>query len=411
MKQKIIFIGITMNCAGSEKSFLSFINTLDPDKYDATLLLAKKTGPFLSMLPQNLKIIELEKYGDHFLQSGSNAKSNILNTFIKKNPFSAFKIYPYYRKILTAGDDKDKVASLATKLWIELCRSYLPEIKEKYDIAVAYWGDRTMFYMLDKIKADKYITWMHFDYAHPKRDDSIYLPYFEKCDGIVNVSTAVDDALKTSLPSVSDKCVVIENIQCEALIKKMAEEAAEFPDPEYKGLRILSVARIAHQKGLDLGIRSLKILREKGIDAKWYVIGDGDDDLKARLISLTREYGVENDFIFMGTRSNPYPYIKKCDIFALPSRFEGKPISVEEAKILCKPIVVCDYLSANEQLCSGKYGIVSSFDENELAEKLAFLANKENAGTYIKTLSETSFSNESEIDKFISLIEGNKGEA
>jgi len=399
-----------MNCAGSEKSFLSFINTFDLDKYDATLLLAKRSGPFLSMLPDKLKVIELAKYGDHFLQSGANAKSNILNTFIKKNPFSAFKVYPYYREIIKAGDDKDKVSSLATKLWIELCRSYLPELKEKYDIAVAYWGDRTMFYMLDKIKADKYITWMHFDYAHPKRDDSIYLPYFEKCDSIVNVSATVDDALKASLPSVSGKCVVIENIQSEALIRKMAEEEAEFPDPEYCGLRILSVARIAYQKGLDLGIRALKILREKGIDARWYVIGDGDEELKSQLISLSKEYGVENDFVFMGTRSNPYPYIKKCDIFALPSRFEGKPISVEEAKILCKPIVVCDYLSANEQLGGGKYGMVSPFDENELAEKLYFLSKKENSDAYVKVLSESSFSNESEIDKFIELIENDEGD-
>ena len=142
---------------------------------------------------------------------------------------------------------------------------------------------------VDKVKADKYITWMHFDYAHPKRDDSIYLPYFEKCDSIVNVSTTVDNALKASLPGISDKCVVIENIQCESLIKKMAEEKAEYPDPEYKGVRILSVARIAYQKGLDLGIRALKILRESGIDARWYVIGDGDEKLKAQLIDLSRE--------------------------------------------------------------------------------------------------------------------------
>jgi len=404
MKKKILFIGIALFSAGTEKSFLSFINTFDLDRYDATLLIAKRTGAFSDQLPEKLKVIEMEEFGEHFLQSGKNAVGNIWNTFIKKRPLAIFKVLPYFVGIVLNRNNKDKVSSIATRLWIDLERSYIKGLEEEYDIAVAYWGDRTMFYMIDKVKADKYITWMHFDYAHPKRDDSIYLPYFEKCDYIANVSTVVDEALKTSLPSVADKCTVIENIQCETLIKQLAEEKAEWPDPEYKGKRILSVARIAYQKGLDLAIRSLKILREEGVDARWYILGDGDEETKASLVSMRNEYGLQEELIFMGVSTNPYPYIRECDVFALPSRFEGRPITVEEAKILSKPIIVCDYLSASEQLAGGRYGVISSFDDCVFSEKLKALLDEENQRRYTEELSLHSFSNEREIDKFYRLI-------
>ncbi|MEA4831057.1 MAG: glycosyltransferase [Oscillospiraceae bacterium] len=401
MKKKILFIGITMNCAGTEKSFVSFINTFDFDKYDATLLLAKKKGPFLKLLPNKLKIIEINNYGDHFLQSGKNARGNIYNTFIRKNPFTAFTVLPYYIKIMLHPEN---VSSDATRLWIRLM-DYLPAIDEKFDVAVAYWGDRTMFYMLDKVKADKYITWMHFDYAHPKRDDSIYLPYFKRCDSIVNVSSTVDDALKKSLPELSGKCVVIENINSPSAIKIMADEPAIFPDPDYQGKRILSVGRITFQKGFDLAIRALKHLRTDGIDAKWYVIGEGDNEYKKNLSLLAEEYGVADSFVFMGAYPNPYPFIKKCDVYAQPSRFEGKPISVEEAKILSKPIVVCDYLSAAEQLRSGKLGLISSFEETDLSEKLEMLLTDDAlSDSLVKSLQSEMLSNEAEISKFYNLI-------
>ena len=176
MKKKILFIGITMNCAGSEKSFLSFVNTLDREKFDVDLILAKREGLFLEQIPDYVNVIEMENYGEHFLLSGKNAVSCIWNTFIKKNPLNAFTVFPYFVKLLLC---KSKRESTATKMWKRLMQK-MKKIEKKYDIAVSYWGDRTMFYMIDKVDADKKITWLHFDYSFPKRDNDIYLPYFEK---------------------------------------------------------------------------------------------------------------------------------------------------------------------------------------------------------------------------------------
>ena len=403
-KKKILFIGITMNCAGTEKSFLSFINCLDFDRYDATLLLAKKSGGFLSMLPEKLRVIEMEEYGEHFLQSGKNAVSNVFNTFIKKKPSSAFVVLPYFLRIVFSLGNRDKVASVATKLWNRLLR-YFPPVEEHYDAAVAYWGDRTMFYMLDKVRADRYITWMHFDYGNPKRDDSIYLPYFKRCGAIVNVSETVDEALKRALPEISDKCTVIENIKCASVIRAMAAEKAAFPDPGFGGVRIVTVGRIAVQKGLDIAADALAKLVREGSDVRWYVVGDGDAEYKDSLIKKAAELGVADRFILLGTTTNPYPFMRECDIYAQPSRFEGKPIAVEEAKILAKPIAVCDYLSAREQLANGKYGMIASCDGDSLAGCLAKLIKDPSLGrSFSDALSSESFSNEYEINKFYKLM-------
>ena len=400
MKKKILFIGITMNCAGSEKSFLSFVNTLDPERFDVDLVLAKREGLFLSQIPEWVNVFEMEKYGEHFLLSGKNAVSNIWNTFIKKNPLNALTVLPYFIKLVLNPKNRE---SCATKMWIRLMKK-MPKLDKKYDIAVSYWGDRTMFYMIDKVSADKKITWLHFDYSFPKRDNDIYLPYFEKCDAIVNVSTAVDDALKRELPSLEKKCVVIENINSTELIYKMAKSGKGFDDG-FDGVRILTVGRIADQKGYDFAIPAFARLRREGHNVRWYVLGGGDKDYVDYIKSIVQKEGVENDFVFLGTTSNPYTYLAECDIYAQPSRYEGKPISVEEAKILRKPIFVCRYLSAEEQLENGELGKISDIGENGVFEGLsALVSDKKLCESYSEKLGERNFSNESEIEKFYALL-------
>lgn len=403
MKKKILFIGITMNCAGSEKSFLSFINTLNFDEYEADLILAKREGLFLDQIPKEVRVIEMEDFGDLFLLSSKNAVSLLWNTYIKKNPLYAIDIFPYFIAMILNGK---KRAKIATKMWIHLMRK-MKKLDGKYDIAVSYWGDRTMFYMIDKVNADKKVTWLHFDYSFPKRDNDIYLPYFEKCNAIVNVSTAVDEALKRELPSLEDKCVVIENINNPDLIKKMSSEGESYTD-NFDGLRILTVGRISDQKGYDLAIPAFKRLIDEGYKLRWYILGAADEDYGKYIRGLVGDNGLENEFIFLGTTANPYTYLKDCDIYAQPSRYEGKPIAVEEAKIMKKPIMTANYLSASEQLEGGRLGYICEISSEGIYEGLKALADsKEMREKYIEELSKRDFANTSEINKFYEIIKRN----
>ncbi len=401
-KINMLVVGITMNCAGTEKSFLSFLSCLDRERFDVTLLLAKKEGLLLDQVPSWVKIRVLEKYGDMFLLSGKNAAATMFNCFVKENPLSLFEISPYFIKTLFSKGEKR--SSIATKMWIHFMKK-MEKIEENYDVAVAYWGDRTMFYMCDMVKADKKITWLHFDYANPPRDDSIYESYFKACHKVVTVSDTIDASLKNKLPQIADRCVMMENITNPEQIWSFANHGDSFPDKDFDGKRILTIGRISDQKGLDLVVPVLKRLREENINVRWYVLGDGEPEYKAYMSELLNSSGVSDMMVFLGTTQNPYSYLKDCDIYAQPSRHEGKPISVEEAKIMCKPILASRYLSAPEQLEGGELGVLCDISSEGIYEGIKkLLGDDALCSALSEKLASRKFGNSEEIEKFYRMI-------
>ena len=410
-KKKLLFIGITMNSGGTETSFLSFVNCLDFDKYDADLILAKNQGLLMPLIDKRVNVRFMPEYGDLFLLSGRNAFSNLFNTFVKGSPLALLEIMPYFFRLVFARGQK---ARTAIRLFIKMMGRIAP-VEEPYDAAVAYWGDRTMFYMVDKVpNARKKIAWMHFDYNKPAgdRDDAIYLDYFKKCDRIINVSAAVDGALRAKLPEIADKCLVIENIRSPELIRKRALEPESFPDAHFKGLRVLTLARISEQKGIDMIPEILAKLKRGKYNLRWYILGDGDENIKAQVISLAMKYEVAEMLVFLGARMNPYPFMRDCDIYAQPSRFEGKPVSVEEAKIMRCPIVCADYLSAREQLgcdageSAGRFGRVAEISPESLYQHIKELIDRPDLREhYAKALAREDFGNSGEINKFYAILE------
>ena len=348
MKQKMLIIGITMAAAGSEKSFLSFArHAIDYDQYEVDLLLAKKTGDFLSQIPKNIRVLEMGKEGEIFLINRDNAARIIARRYLLKNPLRAFSLLPHIIKRKTAKTAAEKDFA-SNRMWCELLKK-MPAWDTEYDVALAYWGDHTMFYMCDKVKAKKKIAWLHFDYASPPREDALYLHYFSKCDKVVTVSKKIEASLKQALPEIADKVMTMENIIDAEDILQRASEPCDLAD-DVRGIRLLTVGRICHQKGYDMAIPAIARLVSEKNDIKWYIIGDGEAIDKENLHERIRKYGLQDRVSFLGIRQNPYPYMKACDIYLQPSRHEGKPIAVEEAKILQKPIVVTDYSSAREQM-------------------------------------------------------------
>lgn len=402
-KTKLLVVGITMNCAGTEKSFLSFLSALDFTRFDVTLLLAKREGLLFDQLPPEVKVTVMKKYGDMFLLSGKNAVKTLANCFVKENPLTLFEILPYFLKTLFSKGEKR--SSAATRMWLHFMKK-MPEVEDEYDVAVAYWGDRTMFYLCDKVRAKKKITWLHFDYANPPRDDSIYLPYFKKCDKIVTVSRLVDDALKTKLPEIADRTVVMENIISSEQIRALSALGDTFADTDFTGKRILTVGRISDQKGIDLIPPVVKRLLEDGFNIRWYILGDGDEGYKQSVEKQLADLGVSDTLVFLGATQNPYRYIADCDIYAQPSRHEGKPIAVEEAKMLCKPILAAHYLSAPEQLENGALGVICDIDSDSIYSGIKTLLTDENLCASLKeTLAKRDFSNSKEIEKFYKMIQ------
>lgn len=400
MKKKLLFVGITMNCAGTERSFLSFINSLDTEQYEVDLLLAKREGEFLDLLPSYVRVLKMHDYGDMFTMTGKNASSVIWKCFGRKNPFILFKMLPYAVKMAFNKKNRSKIAM---RLWCSFLKKMPMFDASAYEAVISYWGDKTMFYMVDRIKAKKKITWLHFDYATPTRDDELYHKYFSACDNVITVSNSLCQSLTERFSDIKDKFSVIENIIDPNLIRDLALRGDEFPDVHFKGTRILSVGRMAYQKGFDKIAPVLAGLRADGYDVRWYIVGDGEEH--DSLIADAMAAGVPDILIFLGTTQNPYSYIRDCDLFVLPSRYEGKPITVEEAKVLYKPIIVTDYLSAKEQLSGGKLGMICGMEPEDIYHAVRCVLDDPKVGeAYSHTLTNEKLGNPEEIEKFYKIL-------
>ena len=114
---------------------------------------------------------------------------------------------------------------------------------------------------------------------------------------------------------------------------------------------------------------------------------------------------MENHVILLGKRSNPYPYIKACDIYVQPSRYEGKSVTVREAQMLCKPVVVTNYPTAKSQVKDGIDGVIVPMDNAGCAKGITdFIHNKPLQERIISYLKTHDYGNEPEANKIYNLL-------
>ena len=208
------------------------------------------------------------------------------------------------------------------------------------------------------------------------------------------------NVLKQRFSIYNDKIGVIHNIVSPSTINKMSQEKV---DLERKGVKLVSVGRLSHEKGFDLAIEACKNLVGDGYEIKWYIIGEGEG--RGKLEKMIEENHLQDHFLLLGLKENPYPYIREADIYVQPSRFEGKSIAIDEAKILHKPIMVTNFSTAKDQIKNEENGLIIDMDAHSLSEGIKKLIhNEELRNKLIKNLSDEELGTESEIKKLYTLF-------
>ena len=210
--------------------------------------------------------------------------------------------------------------------------------------------------------------------------------------------------LKEEFPQFQDKFYCIENITSSAVIKARAKE---FIPEEYKGLEniLLSVGRLSEQKGFDMAISAASKLKKKGLKFKWFIIGSGP--LKDKFNDQIKKENVEDCVELLGTKSNPYPYIKNCDIFIQPSRYEGKSVVIDEAKILARPIIATAYPTVKDQIQNDNEGLIVELNVDGIVDGIVALCSDDTKKQQItEYLNRHEYGNQNEVKKYINLIEG-----
>lgn len=392
MKQKILFIMTSMYNGGAEKSLVNLLNELNPDEFDVDLLLLKKKGILLPQVPGWVNILEPSRgiqlmYTPESVKGHIGAKSLrlfanlVVKTFIRKDCYARAYRWKYlYSRIIEAVD-------------------------KEYDVAAAYITGELLYFVSEKTKARRKVLWVHNDYLAEGQPKEFDMPYMEKMDAIVTISEKCADILRTVFPMFKDKIYEIHNITSSAVIRRQSEEffPAEYPKGKFT---IVSIGRLAEQKGFDWAIQAARILKDRKIDFSWFILGTGA--LEKKLTGMINDLDVADVIQLIGARENPYPYIKNADILVQSSRYEGKSIVLDETKILGTPIIVTDYDTVRDQIKGEKEGIIVPMTPEGIANGIQeMMENREKYSQIQEYLLSNEYGNQDEVSKYIDVLTGN----
>ena len=167
---------------------------------------------------------------------------------------------------------------------------------------------------------------------------------------------------------------------------------------------MLTIGRFCEAKNFDNVPDICRRIRQEGIDVIWYLIGFGNDE--GRIREQIKLHNMETYVVILGKKENPYPYIRACDWYIQPSRFEGKAVTVSEALALHKPVIITAYPTANSQLCEGIDGLIVPLENAQCAHEIAAaLKDKQLRQKLIGNTYLTDYSGRTQIEKLYALME------
>lgn len=387
----ILISSFDMEVGGVERSLINLLDNFDYNNYQVELFLFKKSGDFLGFINENVKLLpEIPQY--------TAFRKSILDLVISKSFTIAF--YRILAKLNATIQGKiqkrDEHGYLQMQMMWDYQINHLPNLKKKYDIAISYlWPHH---FIAKKVSSVKKIAWIHTDYSMVEVNLKNDLKIWECFDHIIAVSEDCKKSFLKKYKSLESRVSVIENIKAPEFVKKLSLEYSDDVFQYDDRFKIVTVARLSHAKGIDNAVKAMKILIDKGYEIVWYVVGYGGEE-KA-LLELIAKNNLTESFILLGKKINPYPYIKGCNIYVQPSRYEGKAVTVGEAQILSKPVIITNYSTANSQVENGFDGYICELSPEGLAISIEkMLLNPEEMDKLVDGCKSKKYSNDEEMVK------------
>ena len=274
---------------------------------------------------------------------------------------------------------------------------------DTFDLAVAYLEGASAYYVADHVKARKKAAFIHIDYAGAGYTRAMDQGCWERFDRIFGVSDEVKEHFLRVYPEYEEKTGVFHNIVDQEAIRRRAGEAGGFQD-DYDGMRLLTVGRLTRQKAYDIAIDAMKILKDRGYRARWYVLGEGDQ--RRALEKKIHALGLDEDFLLSGAADNPFPYYRQTDLYVHATRFEGKSIAIQEAQTLGCAVIASDCNGNREQIRNGQDGILCGLSPQAIADSIGSLLEDEEKRKRIgQEAAEKSTTQGQELQMLLELLE------
>lgn len=398
MKKRIFIAMHYLEIGGAETSLIGLLHSFDYSKYEVDLFLYAHRGELMRYIPKEVNLLpEEKKYAQLEIPIVDVVKQGSLDIALAR-------LWGKYKFARYAQKNHLKDGSGIFQYIHDAVAPFLPSLHQygEYDLAISFLTPHSI--VLDKVQAKKKIAWIHTDYSTIQVNAEKELPVWGGYDYIASISDDVTNTFLKTFPSLKDKIVVIENILSKELVTQRAkEETVYFPKSDGR-INFLTIGRYSPPKNMDNIPDICKRIRAFGHNIYWYLIGYGGDE--ALIKQKIAEAGMQDYVILLGKQENPYPYIQACDLYIQPSRYEGKSVTVREAQILGKPVIITNYPTAASQITDGVDGFIVPLENEACAEGIAALfKDDEKIELLKKNLQTLDFSNKSFINNLYQLID------
>ena len=344
--RKVLFLIDSLTCGGAEKSLISLLPLLDYSKVQVDLMLVEGGGVFKQYVPKYVNVIDFPRPSGLFYCLCQLLFSFLLR--VLKNRHGA------------------------ETRWTAMHRAY-GALEKEYDVAIAYQQGFPTFYVAEKVRAKRKYAWVNADLQKAGYSEQYNHRFYELYDKVVPVSDVLCDMMKkTNYVGVTKLFPVYDTLNVE-LIKKMSQEKVQ--PQTYQGLTIVTTGRLAPPKNHILAVETAALLKKKGLDFVWYFVGDGSE--RERIELLIEKRGLEEKVKLLGMKPNPYPYMAMADVYVQTSSFEGFGLTLNEARILNRPVVSTNFPVVYNQIKDGENGLIAEMTPESVAEKILLLVNDE----------------------------------
>ncbi len=397
--KKILIVSHTMELGGAERALLGLLNNIDYENCSVDLFLERHFGELMDSIPDKVNLLpEKAAYASMGVPASQVLKSGQLGVAAgrmkgkkKAEKFIAEKGYKSGADVFINYSHKYTV-------------NFMPTISdEEYDLVISFLTPH--YYALKKSKGKKKIAWIHTDYKAIETDVDSELQMWSGFDKIVSISQEVTRNFTEVFPSLKDKIILVENMHPAQFIESESKKfVPEDEMPSDGSIKLLSIGRYCVAKNFDnVPFICRELVERHSLDVKWYIVGYGTDE--ALIKNAISESGMTDRVILLGKKDNPYPYIKRCDFYVQPSRFEGNAVTVNEALILKKKVILTDYSTARGQVNDGDDGVIVPLDNEGCAKGIRdYINDKEKQEKIEKNVSASDYSKSAEVKKIYSLM-------
>lgn len=384
----IIFPG-SMDLGGIERSLIGLLDSIDYRRYETDLFLYSHHGPLFPLINPNVNILP-----------EINELAWLRSSLVSKILHGA-----WYSVMLRVAQEicfPWKKMSF-DHLVYKVNKRFFPEIKKEYDLAICFFRPFDM--LGPKIKAKKKAGWIHTDYGCAGVNLMRIEEDYSRVETIVAVSNECGRSFSNLFPNLRNRLITIENILPTSYVRQEAKKPIPSNEmQENARYRLLTVGRFSYPKNMDNIPDLCRRIRKAGIDIIWYLIGYGseEDEIKQKI----NEFGMKNYVIILGKKTNPYPYMSRCDVYVQPSRYEGKSVCVREAQMLGKPVVITNYDTSGSQLEDGVDGVIVPMDNEGCANGIiSLLRDSKKMKELENNCKKRDYSNAGEIEKIYRMME------